>query len=371
MHFLAELGILPNLVTKTISVLSQKYSGDITILPEISYSDFPRMLSNPTVEFMKQALLAGEQATWPKISIIKNHCAIELALDDAVQKLRARVVFEPEEIESRKLGHVTRNSYTGSHRTLRRRTSKARPPSQNSAQEPLQGRPASRGESRLKLSSSTLAFPKLGRAGPTLRHKKSRSLNTMLAQSTPALTPRERKDLRPPQPPTNPRSSQEVTSSAAEDTSNLTSRSSSSTSLDLSSPTDSSPPIPQHSKRSRGDWRSTPNTPTAYTSPSSPSTPKASHLGLAMTPAVQDPESKYKRIFHSNRAPPTGASRSKGPLLSKSKSGKPSSSNLSGGSGSESARTPRANSGMKRNWGLEIDIPNTARGLVGRGKKKE
>ena len=95
MHMIAELGIFPNTLTKTVSVLSQKYSGDITILPEISYADFPRMLSNPTTEFMTQAMLCGERATWPKLSRIRNHCAIELALDDAVQKLRTRVVFSP------------------------------------------------------------------------------------------------------------------------------------------------------------------------------------------------------------------------------------------------------------------------------------
>ncbi len=101
MHTMAELGIFPNTLTKAVSVLSQKYSGDITIFPEISYADFPRMLSNPTPEFMLQAQLSGERATWPKLSRIKNHCAIELALDNAVQKLRARVVFSPSQVNLR------------------------------------------------------------------------------------------------------------------------------------------------------------------------------------------------------------------------------------------------------------------------------
>ena len=374
MHTLADLGILPNLLTKAVSVLSQKYSGDITILPEISYSDFPRMLSNPTIDFMQQALLAGERATWPKISIIKNHCALELALDDAVQKLRARVVFEPEEIEMRRSLHVKRNSYTGSHRTIRTRTNNGRPLSQNSAKEPLQGRPPSRGDSKLKLSTSTLAFPRSGRIGPPLRHRKSRSINSVLAFPTSPQTSRGREELRSPEPSANIRSSQEVTSSGAEDTSNLTSRSSSSTSLDLSSPTEApSSPVSNALKWSRAHHRSAsqPNTPLAYTSPASPATPKASHLGLAMTPAVQEAEPRYKRIFHSNKATSTESSGKKGVLLGKKKGGRTVSGTASGGSGSDSPRTPRANSGIKRNWGLEIDIPSTARGLVGRGKKKE
>ncbi|KAH0536940.1 hypothetical protein GP486_008853, partial [Trichoglossum hirsutum] len=90
MHVLTEMGIFPTTLSKARSVLSQKYSGDITIFPEISYADLPRMLRNPTTEFILDAMRRGERATWPKLSRIRNHCAIELALDDAVQRLRAR-----------------------------------------------------------------------------------------------------------------------------------------------------------------------------------------------------------------------------------------------------------------------------------------
>ena len=101
MHVLSEMGIFPNLLTKTRSVLSQRYSGDITVCPTIPYSHFPKVLSNPDSDFMLQATLAGEQATWPKLSRIQNHCAIELALDDAVQQLRARVAFSPSQVDLR------------------------------------------------------------------------------------------------------------------------------------------------------------------------------------------------------------------------------------------------------------------------------
>ena len=118
MHVLAELGIFPNLVTKCRSVLSQKYSGDITILPEIDYKDFSRILKNPTPDFMVQACLCGEQATWPKLSRIRNHCAVELELDAAVQKLRARVVFSPSQMDLRRMT-------TGSFSRSLRKTSDA------------------------------------------------------------------------------------------------------------------------------------------------------------------------------------------------------------------------------------------------------
>ena len=112
MQVLAELGIFPNLVSKCRSVLSQKYSGDITILPQIDYQDFPRILKNPTSEFMVQTCLSGERATWPKLSRIKNHCAVELELDAAVQKLRARVVFSPSQVDLRRMRAGTLTSIT-------------------------------------------------------------------------------------------------------------------------------------------------------------------------------------------------------------------------------------------------------------------
>jgi TAG lipase / steryl ester hydrolase / phospholipase A2 / LPA acyltransferase len=103
MHFLAEIGVFPNLVTKLRSILSQKYSGDITILPEINMQDIPRILKNPTSDFMLRSCLMGERATWPRLSRIRDRCAIELALDRAVHRLRARVVFSDSQVDLRRL----------------------------------------------------------------------------------------------------------------------------------------------------------------------------------------------------------------------------------------------------------------------------
>ncbi|KAK3321985.1 patatin-domain-containing protein [Apodospora peruviana] len=103
LHFLTELGIFPNLFTKLQSILSQRYSGDITILPEIAIQDLPRILKNPTSDFMLRNCRIGERATWPKLSRIRDRCAIELALDQAVHALRARVVFSKSQVDLRRL----------------------------------------------------------------------------------------------------------------------------------------------------------------------------------------------------------------------------------------------------------------------------
>lgn len=101
MNVLSELGIFPNCLTKASSILSQKYFGDINIFPEIPYSNFPLVLKNPTTEFMLKACLSGERATWPKLARIRNHLAIELALDRAVQAMRAMVALSPVQADPR------------------------------------------------------------------------------------------------------------------------------------------------------------------------------------------------------------------------------------------------------------------------------
>ncbi|KAI0468556.1 acyl transferase/acyl hydrolase/lysophospholipase [Xylaria cf. heliscus] len=103
MQLMAEIGVFPNLVTKLRSILSQRYSGDINILPAIGVFDLPKVLRNPTTEFMTRSCLLGERATWPKLSRIRDRCAIELALDRAVHALRARVVFSKSQVNLRRM----------------------------------------------------------------------------------------------------------------------------------------------------------------------------------------------------------------------------------------------------------------------------
>ncbi|OJJ71192.1 hypothetical protein ASPBRDRAFT_605717 [Aspergillus brasiliensis CBS 101740] len=128
MTVMSELGIFPTSLTKTVSIVNQKYSGDINIYPEIQYSRIPVMLRNPTTEFMLEACLSGERATWPKLGRIRNHCAIELALDLAIQKMRARVAFSPSRVHTRTdsvAGHSlgSLDSSGGRGRLLNRRSS--------------------------------------------------------------------------------------------------------------------------------------------------------------------------------------------------------------------------------------------------------
>lgn len=349
MHTLADMGILPNVLTKTVSVLSQKYSGDITIFPEISYAHFPRMLSNPTKEFMSRAMLSGERATWPKMSIIKNHCAIELALDDAVQKLRARVVFSPSEVDLRMNTHI-QDSSASTKIPSSRRTNLKRPMSQNStASAPL---PSNK-------SLHTQSQNSFGRIAPKLRHKKSRSTNSVYPPEDGTDAPFT--DIRIPQ------SLQDITSSSVDETSNMPS---SSSTTSFSSPTDSpcSPTDLRNRSTSALFTSSQPSTPSrdlaCFTTGQIPSSAFATHPNFKMTPskstasvASSPPEaSRYKRLFQPRSQGETASG-----LLGKTRqpTGPPKLGNVA----------PK--SSMKRNWALEIDIPAATKNLVSRSKKKD
>jgi len=102
MQIMGEMGIFTTLVSKLQAVLSQKYSGDINIFPAVGVFDLPRILKNPTPPFMERMGLLGERGTWPLLSRIRDRCAIEIALDNAVHALRARVVFSKSQVDLRR-----------------------------------------------------------------------------------------------------------------------------------------------------------------------------------------------------------------------------------------------------------------------------
>ena len=315
MHIMAEMGIFPNTLTKAVSVLSQKYSGDITIFPEISYADFPRMLSNPTPEFMVQAQLCGERATWPKLSRIRNHCAIELALDETVQKLRTRVVFSSSQADLRLGGYVRSNSDGRSRRSLdnTRGSSSRRKMSQHSDTNPFTAVDASKEVKIDRLRQS--------------QHHKSHSINHYIMPATGTAP------TYPPTPPTSDSAFNEslslpkfpqpdIVSSGAETSNFSASDSASDTSSPIESPySTTSPALPDLWPQSGQLFphATQPNTPSdnrqrsAIWSPlatrdrdpsKSHSTRTTSRSGSStrqapLSPAApSSPERTYKRLFH-------------------------------------------------------------------------
>lgn len=88
-----ELEIAKNPLTKLRSVLSQQYSGDVTILPEMNQIlRISELLANPSIGFLLRETVNGTRATWPKVPIIQNHCGQEFALDKAITFLKGKII---------------------------------------------------------------------------------------------------------------------------------------------------------------------------------------------------------------------------------------------------------------------------------------
>jgi len=60
-----SLGLLSNTVSKYLSVFTQEYKGDITILPVPRWIDYFKILSNPTQEDIERCKIFGARRTFP------------------------------------------------------------------------------------------------------------------------------------------------------------------------------------------------------------------------------------------------------------------------------------------------------------------
>ncbi|CAL9734859.1 triacylglycerol lipase 5 [Monosporozyma servazzii] len=94
LDILGECGIVANVMAKLTSILSQQYSGHITILPGFSMlNQSYELLRNPSRSFLLKETTLGARAAWPKLSMIKNNCGQEFLLDKAITFLRAKLLM--------------------------------------------------------------------------------------------------------------------------------------------------------------------------------------------------------------------------------------------------------------------------------------
>lgn len=80
-----DLGLI---VDKAQSVVSQKYVGDINIIPPRRATNVLRIFSNPSVEDVREFIETGERATWPKVDLIRNTTRISRTFHDCLDQLR-------------------------------------------------------------------------------------------------------------------------------------------------------------------------------------------------------------------------------------------------------------------------------------------
>ncbi len=88
---LAEAGLVPKHIGKWMRLVSQDYTGDITIIPVPGHlNDFLQVMSNPTINRIEECIVEGERATWPVLALIKSRCSVELALAECYHQIRRK-----------------------------------------------------------------------------------------------------------------------------------------------------------------------------------------------------------------------------------------------------------------------------------------
>jgi len=81
---LDSLGFLP-LSIRRFLVDEHIPAASVTLVPELSASDFVRLLETPTQASLDYWILRGEKSVWPAVGALKVRCAIESELDRGYQ----------------------------------------------------------------------------------------------------------------------------------------------------------------------------------------------------------------------------------------------------------------------------------------------
>ncbi|KAI8638614.1 acyl transferase/acyl hydrolase/lysophospholipase [Parasitella parasitica] len=95
---LIEIGVSSNAILRLQSVLSQRYVGDITLSPELTFTDVGKILTNLSRAEAVNFIERGERVAWDHLSKIHHSLKIELAIDAAIYKLRKVLLGESPQI---------------------------------------------------------------------------------------------------------------------------------------------------------------------------------------------------------------------------------------------------------------------------------
>lgn len=83
------LGVLPDGLRRILS--DETVKGDsLTLVPELGLTDWRRLLKNPTKEEIDFWIMRGERSVWPSLCALKVRLMIEMALDQAYERVRKR-----------------------------------------------------------------------------------------------------------------------------------------------------------------------------------------------------------------------------------------------------------------------------------------
>ena len=61
---LARIGIVPKAVSRYFNLITQTYSGNVTLFPKANLNDYFNILTNPTPEFLREGLSVGSRRVY-------------------------------------------------------------------------------------------------------------------------------------------------------------------------------------------------------------------------------------------------------------------------------------------------------------------
>lgn len=87
----ADSEILRQVSGQVYSMMDQRYHGDVTISPHYQLKHYLKVISNPNPDFVRELMLFGERATWPRMAMIRTHAKISQTLETCIAKLKQDV----------------------------------------------------------------------------------------------------------------------------------------------------------------------------------------------------------------------------------------------------------------------------------------
>jgi len=85
-HFLNDLEAA---VGFTSTLMTQQYGGTTTIVPQVSFKDYFKLFSNPTLDDLYRYFQGGSVAAYQHIAMVKLHYQIANALDECLDSLES------------------------------------------------------------------------------------------------------------------------------------------------------------------------------------------------------------------------------------------------------------------------------------------
>ena len=80
-------GVIRPLIEQAHAMTSQQYLGDINIHFPPKPALYRKVLANPSPEDLEMFINLGEQATWPRLAMIKDQTRISRAFDRCIAAL--------------------------------------------------------------------------------------------------------------------------------------------------------------------------------------------------------------------------------------------------------------------------------------------